>query len=579
MRKIAIIVGAVAAFMLASCSNPNPPAAFLAHNLGSRRGDFTYSVNLGSDPKDVYFQLTNTQDTQQIGITTINSEASAASNASTAAIPDALAKRLDSFKASMAADGRKPLLKDAFGLPRPDLPLERYRDAARAAEQAKAAGVEPRGVAPMNDDAFGDPGLFCFDIPYVSSASARCQLVTTATFPDGKQRKLSIWVDADEWTGNGGPITQTMVDALGQRFFGTPAGSGDSIYSWVTNILGAEWGNVSYTDLIPFDSCITIMLCDIEENNSDNGGIVGYFYPKHNFTNAAALDYYGQVSNQRVMFYIDSVMYANASNDGSDGDTNWAVTDYWPEEVFSTLAHEFQHMIAFYQINVRGGTDNDTWFTELCSMTIEDLLADKIGVPGPRGVAYDDYTAGTVSNEEGRIPWFNYSTGVGLIDGWEYSDWTYYAYGQSYAFGAYLARNYGGANFLKNVFEGSGSVVERVEAVTGQSFKDLLAYWSMAVLLSDRTDTPTRLAMNRNGSFDSVVGGVTYRLGSINHFNYLADTLIGPYCLTPSELEEVDWYHGYGSWFCNAGQGLTQEEEFKVSVGQSNGIGVGFVAK
>ncbi len=585
MRKTAIIGGAIVAFALASCSNPNPPAPYLAHNLGIRRGDFSYSVNLGSDPKDAYFLLTNVQDTEQVGTATVNSEAPSPTIESMPVPAPALVTRLDAFNAKMEADGRKPVLRDAFALARPELPLSSYRDAARGAEQAKASGVEPRGgTAPMNADYVGETRNFCFDIPYDSTDPAQCRLVTTATFPDGKQRKLSIWVDANEWTGNGGPITQAMVDALGERFFGSPSGSGDSIYSWVTNILGAEWGDVSYTDLIPFDSCITIMLCDISEDNSPDGGIVGYFYPKHNFTNASAMDYYGEVSNQRVMFYIDSVMYANASNDGSDGDTSWAVTDYWPEEVFSTLAHEFQHMIAFYQINVRDGDITDTWFAEMCSQAIEDLLADKISVMGPRGVSPVDYTAGGTNNQAGRIPLYNYFNDLGLVYGWTANNDTLNlaAYSSTYSFGSYLIRNYGGAEFLNDVYNSSGTPEERISSVSGKPFTDLLTYWSMAVILSDRTDVPRGLSLNKNGSFDSTLNGVTYHLGSINHYNYYfsGDPLVGPFLYSGSNLDAYyPQYFPYGTRFCLVGQNLTQERNFQVGIGLSNGLGVGVVAK
>ena len=37
----------------------------------------------------------------------------------------------------------------------------------------------------------------------------------------------------------------------------------------------------------------------------------------------------------------------------------------------------------------------------------EDLIADKLVVNGPRGVAYDDPTAGMPGNERGRLPYYN----------------------------------------------------------------------------------------------------------------------------------------------------------------------------
>ena len=75
------------------------------------------------------------------------------------------------------------------------------------------------------------------------------------------------------------------------------------------------------------------------------GGVAGYFYAKDNFKSS-----YYSGSNQRIMFYLDAVMFANG--DGIDG-TDWDVSDPSPGDIVSTLTHEFQHMIHFYQKQIK----------------------------------------------------------------------------------------------------------------------------------------------------------------------------------------------------------------------------------
>jgi hypothetical protein len=184
-------------------------------------------------------------------------------------------------------------------------------------------------------------------------------------------------------------------------------------------------------------------------------------------------------------------------------------------------------MIHFYQKqilkNVQAGTD--TWINEMCSMIMEDLVSDKLGVEGPRGVNPADGSAGSPGINKGRIPDFNqYSyyplaqkAGYGLVD-----------YSVSYAFGSWLARNYGGAALLNRIVQcpqtDESAVVNAVAAFTGrtdETFARLLERWSAAVLLSDVTQAPAGYRYNTGGWTAASQGGISYNLGSINIFNYV----------------------------------------------------------
>ncbi len=358
----------------------------------------------------------------------------------------------------------------------------------------------------------------------IDTETSTCRLSIGPVATSFGERTLNIWVADNCWETGGDRshlITGNMVDALGESFLAE--GSFNDIYDWTTAIIGAEWGTTPFSELIPHNQEITILLSDIEDDDSSNGGIVGYFWAGNNVKPSELAG-----SNGRVMFVVDAVMYANPSDNGGsvDPDDQWSTDDYWPTVVFSTLAHEFQHMIHFYQKNIVFGAPDttDTWINEMCSMLVEDFLADKIDVAGPRGVDPQIADSGGSGNTNGRLPGFNaYLDRSLFVDGaqqFELED-----YSISYAFGAWLARNHGGVELLGQLVRSphvDPAAIESAVMHVGDrvSFDDLLQQWAIAVTLSDRTDAPTPFVYNNGGWFRSTIDGHEYRLGSINLFDY-----------------------------------------------------------
>ena len=305
-----------------------------------------------------------------------------------------------------------------------------------------------------------------------------------------------------------------MVDVLADKFL--TAGDGNDIYEWISNIFGDEWGEHGYDNLIPPNNEITILLYDIDEDGMPESGdsrIVGLFDSIHNFTT----DHYSN-SNELIMFGLDAVLFAD---DDEEGTGTWEVTDYWPSQVVSTLAHEFQHMIHFYQKNILRGGAPDTWLNEMCSVMAEDFAADKMDVPGPRGVDPSDGTAGSPYITEGRLPLFNYYNDLSLIDWGGYLE----DYSLVYSFGAYLGRNFGGADFFRNIVQNSEGDYGAVEFALEQmdfnyTFWDVLRRWGVGVVYSDSTEAPGDLKFNREDWFISTSGGTSYNLGSVNLYNF-----------------------------------------------------------
>ena len=239
--------------------------------------------------------------------------------------------------------------------------------------------------------------------------------------------------------------------------------------------------------LIPAEAAreIHIFAFDIENDGYITGSrIVGYFWRLHNILRQPDHPLL-QHSLERLAFFMDSPWLAEAQ-----GET-WEVTDRRPKGWLGTLAHEFQHMIHYYQKPVLRNTVSETWLNEQASEVAEDLVADKMMTDGPRAVGYDDPTAGEPENRRGRLPGYN------LYNDIQVTTWDGYLanYSINYALGAYLARNYGGAALFGDIVQSDRAGVGAIEGAVrfrghDESFLDLLTNWAAATLLSDNTDAP-----------------------------------------------------------------------------------------
>jgi len=228
------------------------------------------------------------------------------------------------------------------------------------------------------------------------------------------------------------------------------------------------------------------------------------------------------------------------------------------------LIHFYQKQIA---LGVRGSTD--VWIDEMCSQLAEDLLADKMGVLGPRGLAPEDGSAGSVGNDQGRIPSFNEYSYLPLERVYSFD---LYDYSTAYAFGAWAARNYGGAEFLRRVVRSTArdnSAVSEAAASGGAitaDFDSLIARWAVAILNSDRTDMPAGYKLNSGSWFESSIDSSTYRLGSIDFFNYVnaANGGTGPYLIEGSG--SVAGFQASSNVYYSAAKALKGKKKFAISL-------------
>lgn len=339
------------------------------------------------------------------------------------------------------------------------------------------------------------------------------------------QKTVEVWAEDSCIEGSSetkvGYMTTAKAEAAAELFLSTNPGNQNDIYDWATSITGEEWGNDFEAPgyISPFISeqnKIILLFSDIDTDGeqlpvSGTNYRTGFFYKKDNYKESS-LSY----SNECIMLYLDAPFFAYEENPGS-----WNINDPWPAKIKSTMVHEFQHLAHFYRKIKK--TNNltsvsETWLNESCSLMLEDLLAWRVETNGPRGISWDDYTAGSPGNTSGRLPFF-LATPENSLTVWNNATEDY---SSSYLFGAWILRNYGGAPLLSEIINSSyidkAAITEAIETVTGveRSFDQLIKYWYTASWLSYQEQIPEEYSLNQGSVYSSSINGNTFLLGSIN---------------------------------------------------------------
>ncbi len=503
--------------------------------------EFTFTIDLGSSIKDVYFIFTNTCFTDQSNPTV---DISALEGYISPAVPAVTRSERETLSAN-----------DMWGWDIPE--ITKFNENPFAYVTKKGLSSSTVSAPEPLFDAVGGTHSFYYDSTSSLIPSTCRAVVTDST------KTLNIWVANDCWEPDGTKkklINQTMVNALVGKFL--QSGTNNDTYDWVTNIFGPEWGTHSYSNLIAANNEITILLYDIDNDDSTTGGVLGFFWAKDNFK-TSSIDY----SNQRIMFYLDAVLFATPED-------TWDITDNWPSLLISTAAHEFQHMIHFYQKAIvrTGSANSETWINEMASMVTQDLVADKIESNGPRGVIYSDGSAGSPWITAGRLPRYNYYNDVSVTT-WYSGDDIYKSYSINYAFGAYLSRNYGGVEFIRDVVHNNYTDYRAIDSALSScgyndTFASVLRKWAVANLLSDNTAAPAAYKYNSGTWFQSIIG-INYNLGSINLYNYDFSGYTGPYIYTTSPVGYVSGHYKTSNLYYRVGSDLTGQVESKITIGQN----------
>lgn len=226
---------------------------------------------------------------------------------------------------------------------------------------------------------------------------------------------------------------------------------------------------------------------------------------------------YYESSNRGKVFYCDSA-FCNYNSDAFKKsqikDTWWVPKDNSPSgDMVSTMFHEFQHMICYGNKKIKNSVTASTWSNEMMSMLVEDVLREKLEVD----------TSSAPS--ETRLPDFNKNYFWLGADTWLSGEDAVYSYSSAYAFGAWLVRNYGGAELLHemsvNEYADWESIVAAVKTVTGIDVtrKSLLIEWAFASCFRPTYAQEKSLPTYYETPDDYTSDGTTYSFEPINLFS------------------------------------------------------------
>lgn len=220
----------------------------------------------------------------------------------------------------------------------------------------------------------------------------------------------------------------------------------------IMNNLGVEFDTVIYPKLtqklgpiwspgVDGDEKVTILFTRLIDNAA------GYFNPRDEYLSTEVSN-----TNEREMIYL-SVLNLESSR------------------IKSFLAHEFQHLITFYNKNYLNDAIEDVWLNEMRSEYVSTILG------------YDDIFSG--SNLEDRLDDFLRSPSDSLTE-WkgDPSD-----YGSVMIFAEYLYDQYGESlisSTVQNKKVGIESINEALAKISGaKKFSDVFTDWVLAVYFND----------------------------------------------------------------------------------------------
>ncbi|MGL4986539.1 MAG: M30 family zinc metallopeptidase [Treponemataceae bacterium] len=260
----------------------------------------------------------------------------------------------------------------------------------------------------------------------------------------------------------------------------------NKIYGYTRILLGEE-SNIFYdTKESLDDEKINIIVYNME-GNTPTSGVLGFFFSADYQKN-----YY--VSNKGKYFYIDA-----------------AFSIKYPQDVYSTLIHEFAHMINFSEKVIKNGEAFQTWFTEMLAMTAEDVIQN-----------IEDVGIGlSASPRIGRVTSFKLiEADTGLTE-WKTSSTaeTHLSYANAYMLGAFFARNYGGFNLIKEIATNNKDGEQAISQALlklGETddFVAAINKFPEAVLhLKASTETGKK---SFNNKVSSMVGNTNYAFEAIN---------------------------------------------------------------
>ncbi|WP_294430474.1 hypothetical protein [uncultured Treponema sp.] len=349
-------------------------------------------------------------------------------------------------------------------------------DFSELANRSLAAGPAPsKAVTQINPVVNSTTKSIYID---VNSSMSKYEAKTATLRAKGEY--CYVWVigtgnESTYWTqgsASGEKINASIAQSVADNF--------DKIYPMVRKVFGEESDKILYqaryindmSDYSNTGKMVNIVVYDIANDyngEKPNGGTLGYFYAK---------DYYADYakgvaaySNKGKYFYIDAYYTANET-----------------ATVYSTLAHEFQHMVDFGVKTMKTfektfktsktTLQSGSWYNEMKSMLCEDIMKDYLEANNSNFTDDDSPFQ--------RLPMFcrhYYDTGLEYKESGTYD--VYYSYANNYAFGAWAARTYGGVDFINKIATNDYVDIASITAASGTSISEMLKYYTAACLFQE----------------------------------------------------------------------------------------------
>lgn len=234
---------------------------------------------------------------------------------------------------------------------------------------------------------------------------------------------VNIWLEDGEAGDN--RISAAVLDGIMSRFFTDT----NAVYHRATALVGQPWGVHSFDDLIQTEQPLDIVLVNFDRDQLPYG-LMGYFWSYNNFKVSPNTPQ----SNESLSVFLDTeTIYRSADDTGLNIQYN-------------TLAHEFMHMVNFYQRGVVLDNTFDTWLEETSALMLEDLISDTLtpGFNPTRDSRFPDYL---------KQSGFNCSL-IAWNDDYASNCFSYSVAGNV---GGYLLRHYG-AGFFQSLLRNNSSV-------------------------------------------------------------------------------------------------------------------------
>ncbi len=320
------------------------------------------------------------------------------------------------------------------GHPEPDQDLQRR---LRAVEKSMPRPIEGRaspGAAvrsTVRADTVGQSVQFIM-YPGGTTLSATCRKVSPIA---GQTGNTLYYLD-----------DAAVYDATAQSLINSLDAAWPPIYQTNRATFGDEPGTTF--DGLTLGGDITILLTP-----SITGSTAGYFYSGDLYAPDRII---GGLTNQRKMFYM-KYNPAQTTVAGLSG----------------TMAHEFQHMINFFQRKSLG-VDEADWLNEAMSGYAEHVNGYGASTNQSKALQSRYYLAAV---NRTVLPAGELDESVGWPGNSE-------SYGQVYLFGTWLGQRYGANGSLRGLLTQGTAGRAAVAALTGKPFDRVVAEWQMALYVN-----------------------------------------------------------------------------------------------